>query len=144
VLAILVMVEGLQAVAARSGLFEPRPPVRVEPAAVRDRTPLPSCGEDKLLPNGDPVRVEAHRCLLDAYVAGQTAELAVVDWIATGERTEQIIRVLAGGSVEIFVHTGEDYTTTAGWERRTCTALRPANAPKVLELVGCGAPAEIK
>ncbi len=110
---------------AREG--EPLPP-RDLPALVGGRTPLPSCGDDKLDPHGDPISVGNHRCLLDAFVAGETAELVIYD-TPNGEPTEQIIRVMADATIEVFVHTGAD--DTVGWERYSCTALRPASAPQL-------------
>ena len=123
---------------AREG--EP-PPARNVPALVGERTPLRSCGNDKLQPNGDPSVVANHQCLLDAFVAGDTAEL-VIYGSANGDPTEQIIRVLADADIEVFVHRGTD--DTAGWMRHSCAALRPASTPQIFERVGCDQPVDVR
>ena len=133
VVAILFVANGLLLDAARARDGEP-PPARTVPPMVGERTPLPSCGDDKLQPNGEPSVVANHQCLLDAFVAGETAEFVIYDF-PNGVPTEQIVRVLADATIEVFVHTGTD--DTAGWERYSCAALRPATAPHIFELVGC-------
>ena len=142
VVAVLIVADVSLSAATRARAAEPKP-ARVLPAAVSERRPLPACGEDKLQPNGDPGLVDAHHCLLDAFAAGQEAELVIVDF-PDDKRREQIIRVLAGGAIEGFVHTGDDDATTIGWARYTCAALRPAPAPRIFDVVDCGQPVDLK
>ena len=139
VVAILFVANVLtDAAQAREG--EP-PPARNVPVMVSGRTPLPSCGRDQLDPNGGPIEVAHHRCLLDAFVARKTAEFVIYD-PRNVELTEQIIRVLANATIEVFVHRGTD--DTAGWVRYSCAALRPARVPHIFELVGCDQPVDVK
>ena len=140
VVAILFVADSLLVDAAQAGEAKP-PPARTVPSTVSERAPLPSCGKDKLQPNGDPSVVANHRCLLDAFVAGKTAEF-VIDDLPNGEPTEQIIRILPDATIEVFVHTGT--RDTAGWERYSCAALRPARAPHIFELGGCDQPVDVK
>ena len=141
VVAVLFLVYGLLADDARAREAEP-PPWLNPPAMVSERTPLPSCRYDGLHPpNGEPILVANHQCLLDAFVAGETAEFVLYDSTGGGEEVEQIIRVLADATIEVFVHIGED--DTVRWERYTCASLRPASAPQIFELVGCDQPVPV-
>jgi hypothetical protein len=136
----MFVVYGLLADDAAKRAAEPPPP-RSFPAIVSERTPLPQCGDDALDPYGNPISIANHQCLLDAFVDDQTAEFVLYDKSATGEVVEQIIRVLADGTIEVFVHRGDD--DIEGWVRYSCTALQPASAPQIFELVGCDEPVPV-
>jgi hypothetical protein len=95
------------------------------PQWVADRKPLAACGEE-VVERGD-TDVEARQCLLDAFRAGEGAELITTQ--ARGEDGEvtRYLRVHENGTIEIFTDATQDPTGSAAWERETCSQMLGAD-----------------
>ncbi len=89
-----------------------------EPDWFTQRLPLPACGQDD---EADGPDLDAQRCLLRAYDAGEGAELVTTATAPTGRGLVQYLRVHENGTVEIFIqHVG-----TPSWDRLRCERLVP-------------------
>jgi hypothetical protein len=102
------------------------------PGAVPDwvvnRQPLEPCGEES--PGG--MNDDARACLLEAYEAGQGAELISTQTTVEGDPITRYIRVHENGAVEIFVDATRDQFASGIWSRLVCDRLIPvaeANDP---------------
>ncbi len=96
-----------------------------QPDWIVNRLPLTSCGEE-VLERGD-TDVEARQCLLDAFRAGEGAEL--ISTTAAGEdgQVTRYLRVHENGTIEIFTDATQDPTGSGAWERETCTQMLGAD-----------------
>jgi hypothetical protein len=97
-------------------------PVTV-PTVVRDRPALPSCGEETGTQAGS-LNPEARQCFWDAYLAKRPAELISTRPTVEGDPVTSIYRILAAGSVEVFVDYRRDRFSKGGWSRLLCSGLR--------------------
>jgi hypothetical protein len=110
---------GLGLVVAGCGLL----PASV-PDWVANRTPLPSCGEERLV-RGD-TNLEARQCLFDAFEAGRDAELISTEAITEGREITRYMRVHANGTIELFTDATGDTLQSGGWKRETCGQMLSA------------------
>lgn len=121
---------------------EPTPSI---PAAVADREPLSSCGTEATPPDGPgSEEAAARKCLLEAFRDGRSAELRRDYKTDEGDVVAELVRVLADGSVEIFVDATRDPNGTGAWTRRMCEGIAAIDGPLIFELVGCGEPAILR
>ncbi len=90
--------------------------------AVRNRPSLPSCGEEALL-NDDGPDLNARRCLWSAYERGQPAEFITTRTTTEGDPITFIYRVLAGGTVEVFIDSTHDRWSAMTWLHLICPGL---------------------
>ena len=95
-----------------------------QPGWVANRTPLDSCGEERQV-RGD-TDVEARQCLLDAFEAGQAAELISTEAITEGREVTRYIRVHEDGTIEMLTDMTRDSLGPGGWKRETCGQLLSA------------------
>ena len=95
------------------------------PQWVADRKPLPPCGEE-VVERGN-TDVEARQCLLDAFRAGQGAELITTQTSGLDEQVTRYLRVHEDGTIEIFTDATQDPTRSAAWERETCGQMLGAD-----------------
>jgi hypothetical protein len=89
-----------------------------QPDWVANRVELPACGSERLT-RGD-TDVEARQCLLDAYRAGQDAELISTEAITEGREITRYMRVHADGTIEVITDSTRDTLRQGGWTRETC------------------------
>jgi hypothetical protein len=100
------------------------------PDVVRDRSVLPSCGQEtRMQTPEDPSAVrgrndEGRRCLWNAYLAKRAAEFTSTRSTVEGDPIPTIYRVLAGGTIEAFVDRRRDRYSRGGWVRLECLGLR--------------------
>lgn len=94
------------------------------PEWVTDRRPLPACGVELRTEEGG-VDADARRCLLDAWQAGEEAELISRFTTADGDTTTRYLRVHANGSIEVFVDGTLDALGPGRWEWLACDSLAP-------------------
>jgi hypothetical protein len=103
----------------------------VQPDWIVNRLPLELCGTEHVDQGGD-FDVEARRCLLAAYDAGEGAELITTQQSVEGDPITRFIRVHVNGTVEMFVDATQDRFGSGEWERYRCERLLPvgeANDP---------------
>jgi hypothetical protein len=93
------------------------------PAVVRDRPALPSCGQEARTQT-DGLNQEARRCFWDAYLANRPAEFISTRPTVEGDPITSIYRILAAGSIEVFVDQRQDRYSKGGWYRLACPGLR--------------------
>jgi hypothetical protein len=97
-----------------------------QPEWVVNRLPLTSCGEE-IVERGD-TDVEARQCLLDAFRAGEGAELITTQATGQDGQVTRYLRVHENGTIEIFTDaTGDPAGSGAAWERETCTQMLGAD-----------------
>ena len=92
------------------------------PDWVVNRQPLPSCGEE-VLAQGEAGNREMRTCLLEAFQAGEAAELITTQPSIEGDPITRYIRVHDNGVVEIFHDATRDRFGSGEWERLTCARL---------------------
>jgi len=92
------------------------------PAAVRDRVPLPFCGDERVVER-DGANVPGRRCFWSAYLTRQPAEFASTETTAEGNSVLTIYRVLPNGQVEIFIDQTRAIFGTRTWLRVSCGRL---------------------
>jgi hypothetical protein len=92
------------------------------PAAVRDRVPLPFCGDERVV-QGDGANVPARRCFWSAYLARQPAEFASTETTAEGNSVLTIYRIVPNGQLEIFIDQTRAIFATRTWLRVSCQRL---------------------
>jgi len=102
------------------------------PAVVRDRAALPSCGQETRTQTGR-LNLEARRCFWDAYLAGRPAEFTSTRPTVEGDPITSIYRILAAGSIEVFVDQRRDRYSKGGWLRLACPGLRLIDESQWLE-----------
>jgi len=112
--------------------FAPPPAVAPDlgadaPAAVRDRTPVPFCGDEDA--TGDRFDPRARRCFLDGVLAGSPVELVSRAASTEGEPILTLFRWTGPGSVEKSVRAGP------GWGRAIC-AIAPVDTDARFVLEG--------
>ena len=88
-----------------------------QPDWIVNRLPLASCGEE-VLERGD-TDVEARQCLLDAFRAGEGAELISTQAAGQDGQITRYLRVHENGTIEIFIDATGDPTGSGAWERET-------------------------
>lgn len=93
------------------------------PAVVRDRPPLPSCGEETGNLRTGSQNPSARRCFWEAYQAGRPAELISTRPTIEGDPITSIWRLLPNGLVEVFVDQRRDAWSKGGWYRLECVGL---------------------
>jgi hypothetical protein len=98
-----------------------------QPEWAANRRPLPACGGERLSPDGG-VDSEARRCLLDAWRAGEDAELISGETTEVGNLVTRYLRVHANGTIEVFVDATQDAYGSGRWERYRCESLVPVEA----------------
>jgi len=96
-----------------------------QPEWVVNRLPLTSCGEE-IVERGD-TDVEARQCLLDAFRAGEGAELITTQATGQDGQVTRYLRVHENGTIEIFTDATDDPTGSGAWERETCTQMLGAD-----------------
>lgn len=96
-----------------------------QPDWVANRQPLAACGEE-VLERGD-TDVEARQCLLDAFRAGEGAELISTQAAGQDGQITRYLRVHENGTIEIFTDATADPTGSGAWERETCTQMLGAD-----------------
>ena len=92
-----------------------------DPAAFRDRAPLPSCGSTVLTGSGT-VPPEAAACLDRAVGSARGAELRVVTVTVEGDDVVRYFRAVPGGGVVVLVDSTEDAFGDRGWSQLDCPA----------------------
>ncbi|HYI67006.1 MAG TPA: hypothetical protein VEW95_08800 [Candidatus Limnocylindrales bacterium] len=95
------------------------------PQWVADRQPLTACGEE-VVERGD-TDVEARQCLLDAFRAGEGAELITTQSSGLDGQVTRYLRVHENGTIEIFTDATQDPTGSGTWERETCGQMLGAD-----------------
>lgn len=106
------------------------------PPAVRRRTPLPTCGIERLRQGDDGSGSRSRACLADAIAAGRAAELISTRPTVEGDPITTIVRFLTLGRVDVIVDATADRFGARRWTIRTCRAIDPAT----LVPSGCRAP----
>ena len=111
--------------------FDP-PPVAAPaldgaPRAIRDRKPLPFCGDEDA--TGDVFDAAARRCFLDGIRAGSPVELVSHAASTEGDRVLTLFRWAGTGSVVKSVRNA------AGWASAVC-AITPIETDAVFVLAG--------
>lgn len=96
-----------------------------QPDWIVNRNPLRSCGEE-MVERGD-TDVEARQCLLDAFRAGEGAELITTQPSGQDGRVTRYLRVHENGTIEIFTDATQDPTGSGAWERETCGQMLGAD-----------------
>lgn len=93
--------------------------------AVANRAPLPACGVDDLRdgPPRERTNVDARRCLIAAWEAGEPAELIRHHPELDGGPTTTIFRALGDGRMEVFQYGSEDGTEPGTWRHSICADL---------------------
>ena len=102
-----------------------------DPDWVTNRLPLTSCGVEEVGIEGN-FDGKARACLLDAYEAGEGAELISTQTSVEGDPITRFLRVHENGVIELFVDATRDRYGSGEWERLTCDRLVPvaeANDP---------------
>ncbi len=113
------------------------------PEALAFRRPAPSCGTDFSLadaaaePEAATRPSPPRRCLLEAYEAGDAAELEAYEPNEHPEGIDRVYYLLGPDGVERIFTRGPEF---AGWQHQRCAGLEPADPPAEFTLVGCGAP----
>ena len=99
-----------------------------EPAWVRDRAPLPSCGE--VIVHGDePIDPDLNRCLGRGRTNGRGAELVVrARDRLNGLPVDSFTRVYPDGTAELILHLDPERSGPEGWERHACGQVELAEA----------------
>ena len=92
------------------------------PAVVRERVPLPFCGDERMA-QGAGANVAARQCFWSAYLARQPAEFMSTETTDEGNTVLSIYRVLPSGQVEIFIDQTRAIFATRTWLRVTCGRL---------------------
>ena len=93
------------------------------PDWVANREELPSCGAEDA--GHRTYDAAARTCLLDAYRAGQAAELISTELTIEGDPITRYLRVHPDATIEIFVDSTRDTFGSGGWERVICEDLIP-------------------
>ena len=96
-----------------------------QPEWVVNRLPLAACGEE-VVERGD-TDVEARQCLLDAFRAGEGAELITTQTTGQEGRVTRYLRVHENGTIEVFTDATQDPTGSGTWERETCGQMLGAD-----------------
>ncbi|HEX5040256.1 MAG TPA: hypothetical protein VFW95_08995 [Candidatus Limnocylindria bacterium] len=112
----------LPVLAACSGFYPPD-----QPDWIVNRIPLRSCGEEGAEQGVGATNVDARRCLLAAYDAGEGAELISTRPTEEGDPVTTYYRVHENGTVEIFVDATRDRFGGQRWSRYRCDRLAPAD-----------------
>lgn len=116
------------------------------PAEVRDREPLPFCGEEDVQLGGAGADEEARRCLMERWRDGRRAELISTFRTAEGEPITEILRVLGPGRLQVFLdNTRARFGGPQRWIARICRGLDarpsgPGTAPGRLDASRCEHP----
>jgi hypothetical protein len=115
---VLGLLTGLLALAAVAFYLDSRR----DPAALRSRDALPSCGSATARPGGEleglPPAVVA---CFDAAIGGAAgAELRLVSRTVEGDEIVSYYRALPRAGVEVLVDSTADDYGTRGWSRREC------------------------
>lgn len=92
-----------------------------QPQWVANRIPLAACGEE-VVERGE-TDVEARQCLLDAFRAGDGAELISTQSTGQDGQVTRYLRVHENGTIEIFTDATGDPLGSGTWERETCTQM---------------------
>lgn len=118
----------LTACAAPVPSASPTTPLRTAPAfegaplAVRERLPLPFCGEETARQN-QGFDIEGRRCMWGAYQQRQPAEFISTQWSIEGDPLTWIYRVLPSGAVEVFIDSTQDQWSARTWLHLACPGL---------------------
>jgi hypothetical protein len=95
------------------------------PVEVSNRQPLPHCGRESTVDNGE-ANVVGRRCFWDAYQAGHAAEFISTQPTVEGDPVTLVYRALGNGLVEIFVDITYDMSGSnppPRWIRLDCRTL---------------------
>ena len=107
------------------------------PTEVRDRAPLPFCGEEDVLLGEAGTDERARRCFAERWRDGLPAEFVSTRRTAEGEPITMVFRSLSAERLEIFVDNSRTiYGGRRGWLVRTCREYVPA----MLSYRRCGPP----
>jgi hypothetical protein len=91
------------------------------PLEVRERVPLPFCGEEDVRLSGEGVDAEARTCFVDAWQAGEQAEFVSTYYTVEGDPITQVFRVVSEGRIQLFVdNTRARFGGRRGWLVRIC------------------------
>ena len=96
-----------------------------QPEWIVNRLPLTACGEE-IVERGD-TDVEARQCLLDAFRAGEGAELITTQSSGVDGQVTRYLRVHENGTIEIFTDATQDPNGSGAWERETCGQMLGAD-----------------
>lgn len=96
-----------------------------QPDWIVNRLPLTACGEE-VVERGH-TDVEARQCLLDAFRAGEGAELITTQASGVDGQVTRYLRVHENGVIEIFTDATQDPTGSGAWERETCGQMLGAD-----------------
>jgi len=109
----------------------------VAPDWVRERPPLPSCGEMTMY--GDAAPIDGNRCLRAALDGGTGAELIVrYRDPAEGLPTDTYTRILPDGRAELIIHVDPERSGQEGWELHRCASVELTDpATQALQLTNC-------
>lgn len=100
------------------------------PAWYAERQPMPSCGRFEMdeIYLDNPDLDHANRCLLEAFGAGDPAELEVTQMTEEGDPVIEIYRVIGEDELEMMVDTREDEHGNLKFYYAVCTELVEARA----------------
>ena len=97
------------------------------PREVAERAPLPLCGQEEVMPDGSGTDEDARGCFLDAWRAGERAELFSTCRTVEGDPITQVFRSLGADRLQLFIDSSHDrYGGRPGWQVVMCRALEPA------------------
>ena len=106
------------------------------PEWVENRNPLASCGLEEI--GADLAYDEdARTCLMEAYLAGRSAELITNQITNEGDPISGYVRVHENGVVELFIDATLDRAGSGTWERWRCEALSHEEGARVFVADGC-------
>jgi hypothetical protein len=100
-----------------------------QPDWITNRLPLTLCGVEDVAQGGEGMNIDARRCLLAAYQAGDGAELISTQPTIEGDPITRYIRVHENGTVELFVDATQDAFGSGRWERYRCERLLTVAEP---------------
>ncbi len=107
------------------------------PAMVRDRLPLPFCGQEDVMPRGEGTDQDARDCFVDAVKAGERAELITTFRTVEGDPVTWVLRAVAAGRIQVFRdNTRDRFGGRQGWLVEVCREFVP-DPPNAIR---CAAP----
>ena len=96
------------------------------PALVRDRLPLPFCGQEDVMLGGEGIDQSARDCFVDALKSGERAELISTYRTIEGDPITQVLRSVGAGRIQLFRDTTQDgYAGRQGWLVQVCREFDP-------------------
>jgi hypothetical protein len=118
----ILLAIGLALPAGCGPLFGAGDPLAGAPAAVRERSALPSCGSESVAAGGR-ANLDGRRCFWSAYEEGRPAEFVSTQRTIEGDPITSIYRVLPGGAAEVFIDSTKDAWSARTWLHLACPGL---------------------